>query len=83
MLSDVEKNLSGKKLYPTFTEALTEYLIENGFDEKFGARPLRRLIEREVEDKIADAYIAGEFPAGTHFTVDYDGKEVVLNVSGQ
>ena len=78
MLSDIEKNLKGKKLYVSFTDSLVEYLIENGFDEKFGARPLRRLIEREVEDKIADLYLAGELLPNTTFTADYNGTQVVI-----
>ena len=78
MLSDIEKNLRDKKLYVSFTDNLVEYLIENGFDEKFGARPLRRLIEREVEDKIADAFIAGDLLAGESFTADYQNNEVTI-----
>ncbi|MBR5240095.1 MAG: ATP-dependent Clp protease ATP-binding subunit, partial [Clostridia bacterium] len=78
MLSDIEKNLRDKKLYVSFTDALVEYLIENGFDEKFGARPLRRLIEREVEDKIADLFISGELLSGETFTADYQNGEVTI-----
>ncbi len=78
MLSDIQKNLEGKKLYLTVTDRLVDYLIENGFDEKFGARPLRRLIEREVEDKIADLYIAGDLQNGAAFTADYNGSEVII-----
>ncbi len=78
MLSDIEKNLKDKKLFVSFGDNLVEYLIENGFDEKFGARPLRRLIEREVEDKIADCYIAGTLPQGANILVDYNGSEVTV-----
>ncbi len=78
MLSDIEKNLREKKLYITFTDALVEYLIENGFDEKFGARPLRRLIEREVEDKIADLFISGELQTGDTFTADCKDNAIVI-----
>ena len=76
--SDIEKNLRDKKLYVSFTDNLVEYLIENGFDEKFGARPLRRLIEREVEDKIADLFISGELLSGETFTADYQNNEVTI-----
>ncbi len=78
MLSDIEKNLREKKLYVTFTDSLVEYLIENGFDEKFGARPLRRLIEREVEDKIADLFISGTLQTGDTFTTDCKNDEIVI-----
>ena len=78
MLADMQKNLSDKHLNVTWTDRLVEHLVENGFDEKFGARPLRRLIEREVEDKIADLYIQGELRTNDAFLIDYSGKEVTV-----
>ena len=75
MLGNVIKNLEGKHLYMDYTDNLINYLAKNGFSEKFGARPLRRLIEREVEDLIADMYIRGEIKENDKFTVDCtDGK---------
>lgn len=78
MLGDVIKNLQGKHLYMEYTSALADYLCRNGFSEKFGARPLRRLIEREVEDLIADSFIKGEIKENDKFTVDFKDDKVVI-----
>lgn len=78
MLGDVIKNLQGKHLYMEYTSALTDYLCRNGFSEKFGARPLRRLIEREVEDLVADSFIKGEIKENDKFTVDFKDDKVVI-----
>ena len=79
MLKNVVKNLEGKHLYMDYTNALVGYLSENGFSEKFGARPLRRLIENKVEDLIADLYIKGDIKENDKFTVDIKDDEVVIN----
>lgn len=78
MLGDVIKNLQSKRLYMEYTPALTDYLCRNGFSEKFGARPLRRLIEREVEDLVADSFIKGEIKENDKFTVDFRDNKVVI-----
>ena len=78
MLGDVIKNLQSKHLYMEYTPALTDYLCRNGFSEKFGARPLRRLIEREVEDLVADSFIKGEIKENDKFTVDFKDNKVVI-----
>lgn len=78
MLGDVIKNLQSKRLYMEYTPTLTDYLCRNGFSEKFGARPLRRLIEREVEDLVADSFIKGEIKENDKFTVDFKDNKVVI-----
>ena len=78
MLGDVIKNLQSKRLYMEYTPTLTDYLCRNGFSEKFGARPLRRLIEREVEDLVADSFIKGEIKENDKFTVDFKDDKVVI-----
>ncbi|NLJ97522.1 MAG: ATP-dependent Clp protease ATP-binding subunit, partial [Clostridiales bacterium] len=60
------------------TDKLLDYLVEVGYDEKFGARPLRRAIQTNVEDKLAEAILAGEVKEGDLVTVDFLDNEVVL-----
>ena len=57
MLDSVNKTLAKKGLTLTVTEAAKDYLIEQGYDEAMGARPLRRVIEREIRDKVTDFYL--------------------------
>ena len=50
-------------------------LIELGYDPALGARPLRRAVQREVEDQLSELMIAGKLPTSSHVVVDFvDGK---------
>jgi len=57
MLSDLEKTLSEKKIRMTYDDTLVEYLVKNSYSIKYGARNLRRLIQKEIEDKVAQIMI--------------------------
>ncbi len=62
------------------TEAATGFLVEHGYDEKFGARPLRRAIQRYVEDPLSDKILMGEFSPGEEIQVDVseDGEKLIF-----
>ena len=51
------------------TESALNYLIEKGYDREYGARPLRRLIEQEIEDKLAEQFLEGAIPHGSVITI--------------
>lgn len=57
MLSDVNKTLAKKEISLEVTDAAQDYLIEEGYDEAMGARPLRRVIEQQIRDKVTDYYL--------------------------
>ena len=57
MLADVNKTLAKKGISLTVSESTKDYLIEQGYDEAMGARPLRRVIEQEIRDKVTDYYL--------------------------
>lgn len=57
MLGDLKENLAMRDIDLIFDDAVVEYVSEKGFDKKFGARSLKRLIQKEIEDKIAGAII--------------------------
>ena len=58
-LKKVSDRLIEKKLKLDVTDEAKEFLIEKGYDEKFGARPLRRAVEKYLEDNLAEALLAG------------------------
>jgi len=60
---------------------LRDFLGEKGYDPTFGARPLRRVIQNEVEDKLSEALLRGEFSPGDTLEVDYDGEKVVIRAA--
>ena len=57
MLSDVNRNLAKKDIDLVVDEEAKDYLIEQGYDEAMGARPLRRVIEQQIRDKVTDFYL--------------------------
>lgn len=58
------------------TEALLDYLGTEGFDAVFGARPLRRVIQNQVEDRLSDALLEGSYEEGDTIRIDYVDGEV-------
>lgn len=78
MVHEVEGDAKEKGIDLEVTQALKDYLIAKGFDDKFGARPLRRTIQQYVEDELAEMYIKGEITAGSHVFMDYQDGQVVI-----
>jgi ATP-dependent Clp protease ATP-binding subunit ClpC len=64
MLDRLQGQLSEKKIQLLIDEAAKEFLINEGYDPTFGARPLRRAIQRHVEDALAEEVLKGRFPGG-------------------
>ena len=78
MLKDLKYRLSGKNLSLEVSEAAKDYIIEKGYDPNYGARPLKRLIQSEVETLIAKEIIKKDISAGSVLKVDaVDGKLTV------
>jgi len=69
-LRNVANRLKDQDLTFDFTVAAKKLLIEKGYDEKYGARPLRRAIERHLEDPLAEAILGGEIKSGELIRVD-------------
>jgi ATP-dependent Clp protease ATP-binding subunit ClpC len=62
------------------TAAAKQRLIEIGYEPALGARPLRRAVQREIEDRLSEKILHGQAPLSSHVSVDYDGTEFVFNV---
>ena len=75
MLNEVRKPMLEKGLSLEVTQAAKEWLGEKGFDPTFGARPLRRLIEREMEDTLSEGVIRGDYRPGQTVVVDVDNTD--------
>ena len=72
MMNMVRSELKDKDIDIELTEAAREHLAEKGFDPVLGARPLRRLIQNEVEDKLSDELLGGNIAEGDTAIVDLD-----------
>ncbi|MDX1659204.1 MAG: ATP-dependent Clp protease ATP-binding subunit [Nitriliruptorales bacterium] len=75
MLRRVKEQLRSKGLDLELTDALKGWLAEKGYDPQLGARPLRRTIQRELEDKLSERILFGEFEAGQLIVADIDEDE--------
>ncbi len=74
------KRLADKKITLTLTDAAKEYLGQQGYDPVYGARPLKRVIQRHVQDPIALRLLEGEVKEGQSITVDSAAEGLILNV---
>ena len=78
MMNQVRKELEDKQVELELTDAAREYLGETGFDPVMGARPLRRLIQNEIEDRLSDEILSGRLSAGDVALVDVEDGNVVI-----
>ena len=74
-LMQLEQQLEEKKVDPTFTPALREYLATKGFDPQMGARPMARLIQDTIRSALADDLLFGRLAHGGAVTVDIGPDE--------
>jgi ATP-dependent Clp protease ATP-binding subunit ClpC len=72
MIDMVRHELKEKQIDLEITDKAKEYLGEKGFDPVLGARPLRRLIQNEVEDRLSDELLGGRIKAGGVAVIDLD-----------
>ena len=70
MLKNLEKRMEDKFLHLNITDKAKEFIIDNGYDPIFGARPLKRFIQSKVETLIAKSILSNNFESGTTLTVD-------------
>ena len=70
MLAELNRNLKDKNIELKFSASTLKYLIKNGTNADYGARPLRRLITTAIEDELADMYLRGEIKDGNIIMVD-------------
>ena len=62
------------------SDSAKELICQKGYSKTYGARPMRRYIERNIEDKIAQLYIAGSLPEGSRVSVTADSDEINVSV---
>ena len=80
MLSDLRERLAERDIELTLTAAARDWLLDRGYDEAYGARPLRRLIQREIENTMARAVLAGDYTTGDRVHVDVADDELTWAV---
>ncbi|MBU0630406.1 MAG: ATP-dependent Clp protease ATP-binding subunit [Candidatus Margulisbacteria bacterium] len=76
MIGDINDRLTEKGLSINLTKKSKVFLVDQGYDPKLGARPLRRSIEEHIEDKLSEEVLKGKFPYGTSIKADLKDKEI-------
>jgi ATP-dependent Clp protease ATP-binding subunit ClpB len=79
-IDDVRRRLADRRIGLELTEAGRELIAREGYDPVYGARPLRRFIQREVETRIARALLSGDIDEGAGVTIDADGDQLRVEI---
>lgn len=80
LIDELQDRLVRKGLHLVIKPAAKRLIIDKGYDEKFGARPLRRAVQDLLEHKLADGILSGEYEKGTVLTVNAHKGEITVNV---
>ena len=78
MLREVAEEAREKHINIEFTGALKAFILDKGYDPKYGARPLRRAIQKYVEDEVTDAFLTKKISEGSSVTIDFEDNKVIV-----
>ncbi|WP_319372240.1 ATP-dependent chaperone ClpB [uncultured Ilyobacter sp.] len=81
ILSDINKRLEDRYITLKFTEAAIKYVAETSFDPHYGARPLKRFIQRELETKLAKMLLRGDVPDNSKIVVDFVNENLDFSIN--
>ncbi len=78
-LERLDKRLAARKMTLTVQDDAIALLADEGYDPQYGARPLKRVIQRRLENKLAEAILQGRFGSGSHIIAGVEGADIVFN----
>jgi ATP-dependent Clp protease ATP-binding subunit ClpC len=78
LLEQTQSRLAAQEINLTVTDEAVDWISTRGYEPEYGARPLRRVIQRELDDRIADLMVASELEAGGRVSVSVEGDELVV-----
>ena len=78
MLNEIKEELAEKNIYITFTDEVKNYILEKGYEPKYGARPLRRAIQKYVENELAQSLLKNELLPNDSIVVSLVNNKVVV-----
>ena len=80
-LNELKKRLERKYLYLSWDDSLLEKIFKDGYDPNFGARPIKRAIQRIVENPLAKEILKGNFKEGSYINLSYEEDKLLINLS--
>ena len=78
LLANINKRLQEKNLSLKMTEEALDFIVQKGSNSEYGARPLKRFLQQEVEDRIAEKILLGELSDSGDIIIDFDGKNLIF-----
>jgi ATP-dependent Clp protease ATP-binding subunit ClpC len=78
MVEDLRKRLKEQDVDFELTESAKQFLAKEGFDPTYGARPLRRAIQKHIEDRLSEALLKGEIQKGDMLTIDVEDGQLIV-----
>ena len=78
LLANINKRLQEKNLSLKMTEEALDFIVQKGSNSEYGARPLKRFLQQEVEDRIAEKILLGELNDSGEIIIDFDGKNLTF-----
>jgi ATP-dependent Clp protease ATP-binding subunit ClpA len=80
MLNQVAQDVKEKGMSIVFDDKAKDFLMEKGFDEKYGARPLRKTIQRHIEDELSELFLSGKIREGSSIQVSVEAGKIAMIV---
>ena len=81
MADDLAKRLKEQEIEFSLTDSAKKFLAKEGFDPQYGARPLRRAIQKHIEDRLSEDLLMGLIQKGDSFVIDEQDGQLVVNKS--
>ena len=78
MLNQTEARLQSQGITLEVSDTAVDWVAERGYEPEYGARPMRRVIQRELDDRIADLFVASDLQSGGQVAVSVDGQSLVV-----
>ena len=75
----VKEKLKGRNIKINIDPAAKKYIVDNGFDPEYGARPIRRLIQKAILDKLADKIIGGDIKDGDKVKISFEKSSITVS----
>jgi len=79
MLQTLREKLREMEITVSFTDAVVAAIAEKGYDTAYGARPLRRVIQNQIEDKISEEMLEGKMLAGKTYLIDTQESQFIIH----
>lgn len=78
LLADINRRIADKELELSLTDTARDFIVQQAYDSAYGARPLKRYLQKNVETLLAKKILADEVSAGEHLTLDVESKQLLI-----